>query len=47
VTDDVIEEIIDLVTAEGGPVELVDHLTGEHEGHIAAKLRQPAGHPAP
>jgi hypothetical protein len=46
VTDDVIEEIIDLVTATGGPVDLVDHLTGDHEGHIAAKLRQPAGHHA-
>ena len=44
VTDDVIEEIIDLVTATGGPVELVDHLSSDHEGHIAAKLRSPAGH---
>jgi len=44
--DDVIEEIIDLVAGTGGPVELVDHLTADHPGHIAAKLRHPAGHGA-
>jgi hypothetical protein len=38
VTDDVVDEIIELATAEGAPVEVVDLISG-HEGHIAAQLR--------
>lgn len=41
VTDDVVDEIIELATARGAPVEVVD-LISSHEGHIAAQLRDPA-----
>ena len=39
VTDDVIDEIIKMVSARGGPVEMVEHLPGYHPGQrIAAQL---------